>query len=214
MTNYTKLSVNFMALVISIVIFCLINSFSIAGNENNSKIINNSNTVSNETIQTQDESNNSTENKIDENNNNITTQIPEENNTTTNTSSKDYDWQIEIPAISLKAEIAEGTSKEVMNKFVGHFTETSIKTGNVGLAAHNRGYQFNYFENLKKLKENDKIIYKYKDFQKTYFVEKIKIIKDTDWSYLENTEENVITLITCVENEPEYRRCIQGIERK
>lgn len=214
MTNYTKLSVNFMALVISIVIFCLINSFSIAGNENNSKIINNSNTVSNETIQTQDESNNSTENKIDENNNNITTQIPEENNNTTNTSSKDYDWQIEIPAISLKAEIAEGTSKEVMNKFVGHFTETSIKTGNVGLAAHNRGYQFNYFENLKKLKENDKIIYKYKDFQKTYFVDKIKIIKDTDWSYLENTEENVITLITCVENEPEYRRCIQGIERK
>lgn len=214
MTNYTKLSVNFMALVISIVIFCLINSFSIAGNENNSKIINNSNTVSNETIQTQDESNNSTENKIDENNNNITTQIPEENNTTTNTSSKDYDWQIEIPAISLKAEIAEGTSKEVMNKFVGHFTETSIKKGNVGLAAHNRGYQFNYFENLKKLKENDQIIYKYKDFQKTYFVEKIKIIKDTDWSYLENTEENVITLITCVENEPEYRRCIQGIERK
>lgn len=214
MTNYTKLSVNFMSLVISIVIFCLINSFSIAGNENNSKIINNSNTVSNETVQTQDESNNSTENKIDENNNNITTQIPEENNTTTNTSSKDYDWQIEIPAISLKAEIAEGTSKEVMNKFVGHFTETSIKTGNVGLAAHNRGYQFNYFENLKKLKENDKIIYKYKDFQKTYFVEKIKIIKDTDWSYLENTEENVITLITCVENEPEYRRCIQGVERK
>ena len=25
---------------------------------------------------------------------------------------------------------------------------------------------------------------------------------------------NKITLITCVENEPEYRRCIQGVERK
>ena len=28
------------------------------------------------------------------------------------------------------------------------------------------------------------------------------------------TEENRITLITCVENEPEYRRCIQGIEKE
>ena len=30
--------------------------------------------------------------------------------------------------------------------------------------------------------------------------------------FLEKTEENTITLITCVENEPEYRRCVQAIE--
>ena len=45
---------------------------------------------------------------------------------------------------------------------------------------------------------------------KEYKVEKISIIKDTDWNCLENTEKNIITLITCVENQPEYRRCIQG----
>ena len=39
------------------------------------------------------------------------------------------------------------------------------------------------------------------------------IIKDTDWSRLENTEENILTLITCVENKPEQRRCIQAIEK-
>ena len=38
------------------------------------------------------------------------------------------------------------------------------------------------------------------------------IIENTDWTYLEDTEENTITLITCVENEPKYRRCIQGEE--
>ena len=32
--------------------------------------------------------------------------------------------------------------------------------------------------------------------------------------YLENTEENRITLITCVENQKEYRRCIQAEEIK
>ena len=42
---------------------------------------------------------------------------------------------------------------------------------------------------------------------------KNKIIKDTDVKVLDNTEENVLTLITCVENEPEYRRCVQAKEK-
>ena len=52
------------------------------------------------------------------------------------------------------------------------------------------------------------------EFIKEYEVEKNRIIKDTDWKYLENTEDNRLTLITCVENEPEYRRCIQAIEKE
>ena len=122
------------------------------------------------------------------------------------------EWKIIIPCISLEASISEGTSKEVMNKYVGHFEETSKKSGNVGLAAHNRGYAVNYFQNIKKLREGDKITYINSDFKKNYVVEKNIIIKDDDWSYLENTKENKITLITCVENEPEYRRCIQARE--
>ena len=43
-------------------------------------------------------------------------------------------------------------------------------------------------------------------------ITKIEIIKNTDWSYLEKTEKNKITLITCVENEPQYRRCVQAEE--
>ena len=101
-----------------------------------------------------------------------------------------------------------------MNKFVGHFEETQKTYGNIGLAAHNRGYENNYFSGLKEMKEGDKVVYKYKDFTKEYIVKKHYIIKDTDWSSLENTEENIITLITCVENQPEYRRCIQAEELK
>lgn len=47
-------------------------------------------------------------------------------------------WQIEIPSINLVAPIAEGTTQEIMNKFVGHFESTNKWDGNVGLAAHNR----------------------------------------------------------------------------
>ena len=46
-----------------------------------------------------------------------------------------------------------------------------------------------------------------------YEVTKNKIIKDTDIDVLENTEENILTLITCVENEPNYRRCVQAEEK-
>ena len=101
-----------------------------------------------------------------------------------------------------------------MDEFVGHFEETAKINGNIGLAAHNRGYKVNYFSNLKKVKEDDEIIYQYQDYKKTYVVTKNVVIKDIDWSYLQNTKENKITLITCIENEPNYRRCVQGIEKK
>lgn len=123
-------------------------------------------------------------------------------------------WQIQIPKISLEASIAEGTDEEILDQYVGHFEMTSKTTGNIGLAAHNRGYEVNYFKDLKILKQGDEIIYKYNDFEKNYEVEECRIIKDTDWNYLEETEDNMLTLITCVENQPEYRRCIQAIEKE
>ena len=122
-------------------------------------------------------------------------------------------WYLEIPKINLKADIREGTTKEIMEDYIGHFEETKKDKGNVGLAAHNRGYKNNYFERLKELKEGDSIFYNYQGKRKEYLVTKHVIIKDTDWSYLEETKENKITLITCVENEPEYRRCVQAVEK-
>lgn len=122
-------------------------------------------------------------------------------------------WCLDIPKINLKANINEGTTKEVMENYIGHFEETTKENGNVGLAAHNRGYKNNYFQRIKELQEGDSIFYTYKGETKEYIVTKHVIIKDTDWTYLEETTRNTITLITCVENEPEYRRCIQGEEK-
>ena len=121
-------------------------------------------------------------------------------------------WYLEIPKINLKAPIREGTTSEVMDDYIGHFEETSKDLGNIGLAAHNRGYKNNYFRDLKQLKENDEIYYTYNGKTRKYVVTQSIIIKDTDWTYLEETKENTITLITCVENQPEYRRCIIGKE--
>lgn len=123
-------------------------------------------------------------------------------------------WYVEIPIINLKANVNEGTSKEVMDDYVGHFEETSKCNGNIGLAAHNRGYKNNYFGDLKKLKEDDIVLYCYQGQIKKYAVIDNFIIKDTDWTVFEEKEKNIITLITCVENEPSYRRCVQAVEIK
>lgn len=123
------------------------------------------------------------------------------------------DWYLEIPTIELNATIAEGTTQEVMNQFIGHFEESKKWAGNVCLAAHNRGYENNYFSEVKTLKEGDEIIYHYKGSSREYVVKENIIIQDTDLACLENTEDNMITLITCVENEPNYRRCVKAIEK-
>ena len=122
-------------------------------------------------------------------------------------------WQIEIPKINLIAPVYEGTTVDVLNSYVGHFEETSNIEGNVGLAAHNRGYQVNYFKDVKQLSVGDEIIYNYYGNKKQYIINLITIIQDTDWSYLQETSDNRITLITCVEDMPELRRCVQGIEK-
>ena len=126
---------------------------------------------------------------------------------------KENNWKLKIPVISLEASIEEGTTEEILNTSIGHFEETSKMNGNIGLAAHNRGYAVNYFADIKKLKEGDIIQYQYQNFNKDYTVVSNTIIKDTDWTKLEKTKENTITLITCIENEPEFRRCVIGKEK-
>lgn len=206
MISYTKRYVNIVSFLITILIFLLISKSNVVFNKFDFNIHLITNIFKRNTVFVELKSNNINK----ETKENI---INQKNHPNTN-DVKEIKWKIIIPKITLEAEICEGTSTEVMNKYVGHFEETSLKIGNIGLAAHNRGYNVNYFANIKELQEGDEIIYKYYNFEKTYIVSKNIIITDIDWSYLQETEENKITLITCIENEPEYRRCVQAIEKQ
>ena len=200
MIRYTCKYINLLSLFISIMIFSIIN-FTIFNFNINKADYN---------VSFSGQNLNEIPNKVENVNleNNIVEKVVSNQVDNTN------EWSLEIPIISLKANISEGTTKEVMDTYIGHFEESPRDSGNICLAAHNRGYENNYFANLKKLKKGDEIIYRYKNVEKRYIVQKHEIIKDTDWTNLENTEENTITLITCVENEPEFRRCIQAEELK
>lgn len=62
------------------------------------------------------------------------------------------------------------------------------------------------------LKNGDEIIYKTKLGTKKYIVYEKQIIASTDWSVIENTNENIVTLITCIENDASSRLCIRAKE--
>ena len=123
-------------------------------------------------------------------------------------------WRILIPKINLDAPILEGTNKENLRRGVGHFKQTDKWDGNVCLAAHNRGYKYNFFQEIKRLEIGDTIEYHNKKRIRTYSVTWKGKIKETDLSYLRDTNDNKLTLITCAENMPEYRLCIQAYEIK
>ena len=119
---------------------------------------------------------------------------------------------LEIPSIDLIAPIQEGTSMNVLNQAVGHFSESSFWNGNVAFASHNRSMYAHYFERINELQQGDEIIYKTKLGTKTYIVYENNVIPETNWTVIENTKDNIITLITCVKNKPEIRLCVRGIE--
>ena len=203
MFRYTTWYINGISLLISIIVFSLINFFIL----NFDQITLNSNFKAGFKVESQ-EINSEKENKLE----NEILLSKENQNLENSEEEKNKSWYLEIPNINLKAQISDGTTKEVLDDYIGHFEETTKWVGNIGLAAHNRGYKNNYFENVKKLKEGDEIYYYYKGEKRKYSVKNNFIISNTDWSYLESTEINTITLITCVENEPTYRRCVRAEE--
>lgn len=206
MKYYKTIYINIVSFVIAIIIFTVINNFQSVLSLN--KILKNERIKVEFKVENQ-EKNKNENNQEQENKSNESKELKESTETT-----EESEWRLEIPKINLNANIKEGTTKEILDEAIGHFEETPAENGNIGVAAHNRGYKLNYFENLKKLKEGDIIKYKHNSFEKEYEIISHIIIKDTDFSMLENTRENRITLITCVENEPEYRRCIQAVERE
>ena len=118
---------------------------------------------------------------------------------------------LRIPEIDLKVTAYDGDTYEAMKKGVGHIASTSAWDGNIGLVGHNRGSN-DYFRKLKNLELGDEITYKTKLGIREYEVTFIGRISETDWSRLQYTDDNRITLITCVEDVPDKRLCVQAVE--
>lgn len=119
---------------------------------------------------------------------------------------------LRIPTINLRVTAFDGDTFTAMKKGVGHLPSTSCWNGNIGLVGHNRGTN-DYFGDLKKLEIGDEMTYTTNLGTRTYVVKYITKISDTDWSRLQYTSDNRLTLITCVEDVPDKRLCIQAVEK-
>ncbi len=117
---------------------------------------------------------------------------------------------LKVPKLGLNVKVYEGENN--LEKGVGHFTDTAVFTGNVAIAGHNRGVN-SYFGEIHNLKAGDEIIYTTKLGTKKYAVTSVRKINAADFSFLRETSDNRLTLITCVKNEPNFRRCVQAIEK-
>lgn len=120
--------------------------------------------------------------------------------------------ELYLPALSKRLKVYEGETLENMEKGIGHFTSTSTWDGNVGLAGHNRGAA-SYFEFVEDLEIGDRLRYTTRYGTRTYEVYRIRKIYEDDYSALNWTEsENLLTLITCVKEEPTRRWMVRARE--
>ena len=118
-----------------------------------------------------------------------------------------------IEAIGVSAPVYETDDEmEAMRKGIAHYKTTSAWSGNIGLCAHNGTASYCWFHDLHKLDKGDVVTYQTALGTRTYEVSEIKEIEETDWSMLGRTEDNRITMTTCMDEKPSKRLCVQAVE--
>jgi len=120
-----------------------------------------------------------------------------------------------IPDIGLSVRVYEGEDYMcVMDYGVWHFRHTSAWYGNTAMSAHNVNLDGTpgYFLHLYRLRPGAVIIYETAHGIREYAVETVKEISEMDWSMLGRTEDNRITLITCISGQAHLRLAVQAVE--
>ena len=123
---------------------------------------------------------------------------------------------LSISKIGLTVNVYETDDElEAMTHGLAHFKTTSAWSGNIGLCGHNVNFDLTdgYLKNLHTLKTGDTISYKTALGSRTYTVQTITEIAETDWSYLNRTEDDRITLITCISGKPTMRLVVQAVAK-
>lgn len=120
-----------------------------------------------------------------------------------------------IESIGVSAPVYETDDEmEAMRKGIAHYKTTSAWTGNIGLCAHNGNASYCWFHDLHKVEKGDVVTYQTALGARTYEVTEIKEIDETDWSMLGRTEDNRITMTTCIDGKPSKRLVVQAVEQK
>jgi sortase A len=101
-------------------------------------------------------------------------------------------------------KINEGENLENLKIGAGHFASTSAWDGNVALCGHNRGSSA-HFSFVKDMRIGDRVTYATRYGSRTYELSSLELVGESDSSKLGWSAENILTLVTCVEDTPELR---------
>jgi len=118
---------------------------------------------------------------------------------------------LKIPTLDISMKVWEGETNASMSKGLGHYSSTSAWGGNIGVCGHNRGAKYT-IGSIKNLEIGDVIKYTTVYGERVYQVSFVGTISSDDWSYLQATTDNRITLTTCLANQPDMRVCVQARE--
>ena len=116
---------------------------------------------------------------------------------------------LKIPALDLSVKVYQGTDSDTLRRGAGHFANTSIWDGNVAIAGHNRGVN-NHFGKIHTLDIGDTIKLTTKLGTRSYVVYAVYKVSVDDMSVLNDSAENIVTLVTCVRDQPSCRWIVQA----
>jgi sortase A len=103
--------------------------------------------------------------------------------------------EVEIPRIGLSSVILEGTEAGTLRRAVGHIPGTALpgQPGNLCLAGH----RDTFFRPLRRVAVGDEVAIKSHAERVLYRVQSVRVVRPEDAEVLDNTPEDVVTLVTC-----------------
>lgn len=103
--------------------------------------------------------------------------------------------RIEISAIGLAAIIMEGTDARTLRRAVGHIPGTALpgQQGNVAITGH----RDTFFRPLLNIRKDDEIRLTTLSGSYRYLVDSIKVVEPEDTEVLDNSDDAILTLVTC-----------------
>lgn len=102
--------------------------------------------------------------------------------------------ELEFPNLEIKRFIKLGGEDYIDDNFATLLPEN---TNNIVIAGHNRNHIFHFLHNVK---IGDEVIYHKNKTEFYYQVTEILTVKPEEIQYLEETETNQLTLLTCTKN--------------
>jgi LPXTG-site transpeptidase (sortase) family protein len=102
---------------------------------------------------------------------------------------------LEVPSVDLKVPVYQTASDLVMDRGAGVIDGMSYphEPGNIGISGHRDGY----FRVLKDVKVGDPIILQTLEGPKRFLIEDTTIVEISDKRLLQDTREQMVTLVTC-----------------